>query len=302
MGIYKAIGGGVMSNKCELCTKKINLLTTHVMKGKHLCVDCYMKEKAKGDDAFLETIPNFTVTQKYINRTRQDGIVVDEVQKEIAFFRYRDALLNKEEKMEEVNRRIQEESLSIIDSKKSVEDEQRAYVVDRIKYLFDYDVFDFEKILEIELVENGHTIKKLRRKYIQAERLLREIHYGEIDEFIGLPILKEKGSEVAYQLGLKIIVNSWSRPVFYVDFFNRPGSEIKKTSDVYQETLKLVNFWYDFIEDIIKNSDLEDLEKPTENDSNDFYEVLLKLDKLRKNDIITEEEFLNKKKEILEKI
>ncbi|MCT4663247.1 MAG: SHOCT domain-containing protein [Tissierellales bacterium] len=290
-----------MSNKCALCDKKIKLLATHVIKGKHLCVDCYMKEMEKGDYAFLNAIPNFTITNKYINRVRQDGIVIDENSKKIAFFRYREAILSDDEKLEEINKRVKNDGLSIIEAKKQVEEEQRAYIVNHIKYLFDYDVFLFDNILEVELLENGHKINSKRRQYIENEKLLKEIHYGEIEDFLGFPVTKEKGIDVAYQLGLKIVVNSWTRPVFYIDFFNKPGSEIKKESDIYMEIKKEADYWYDFIENKLNDFDTEDLEENLK-ESNDFYDTLMKLDKLRKAGVLTEDEFKTKKTEILDKI
>lgn len=290
-----------MSNKCVLCGKKIKFLGTHVIKGKHLCSDCYKKEIDKGDYAFLNTIPDFTISKKYVNKVRKDGIAVDEVSKKIAFFRYKEAILNDDEKLEEINKRVKESGLSIIESKKQVEEEQRAYIVDHIKYLFDYEVFLFDKILEIELLENGHKIRDKKRQYIENEKLLREIHYGEIEDFLGFPVSKEKGIEVAYQLGLKIVVNSWTRPVFYIDFFNKPGSEIKKASEPYKKIKEEADYWYDFIEMKLEEADTEELEESLKGEE-DFYDILMKLDKLRKLEILTEEEFTDKKKEILSKV
>lgn len=296
-----------MSNKCTHCGKKISVLSTHLYKGEYLCIDCLTVAKHDRQYDFLEAIPNFTVTKKYVNELKQEGILVDDIRNEFAIISYKPAILNSLEKVEEINRRVLEDNLSISDAKEIVESEQREYIKNKSKYKLEYDVFPFNKLLEIEIIEDGKSINRKTRDYLADEKLMKEIHYGEIKDYLGFPVSKDKGEDIAGQLGLKIVVYSLVKAVFYVDFFNKPGSELSKKSPEYISIVENIKFWFDIFEDIIHTNNIADKDalrttKINTTTDYDFYDVLKKLAKLKSEGIITEEEFASKKAAILSKL
>lgn len=294
-----------MSNKCAHCGKKLTMLSTHLYKGDYLCVDCLSTAKHDQQYDFLNTIAHFTPTKKYVNELKQEGLLIDDIRNELAIVNYRHAILDDIAKTEEINRRVQAEGLSIIDAKELVETEQREFIRSKIKYKVDYNIFPFSKILEVEIIEDGKSVNRETRKHLADEKLMKEIHYGEIKDFLGFPVPKDKGEEIASQIGLKLVVYSLVQPVYYIDFFNRPGSELLKTSDEYKNIVENIKYWFEFFADIIHVNDIADKElmaKEKNANQEDFYELLKKLALLKSEGILTEAEFNEKKADILSRI
>ncbi len=161
-------------------------------------------------------------------------------------------------------------------------------------------VFSHQDILEVEIVEDNNTIIKTSRDSQVGGAVVGGLLLGGVGAVIGGLSGKKTMVGQISRLYLKIIVNCTEKPVYTIDFINKPtGQEINKNDEVYKTAIEQANHWHALISILIKQADKDisltqkKLLPPSRADE------LLKLSQLLEKGVITQEEFNSEKAKIL---
>ena len=154
-------------------------------------------------------------------------------------------------------------------------------------------VYEYMKIIQSEIVVDGQTITK------QSGTIGRSIVGGVLAGSAGAIIGGTTGSTISNEkinsILVKITINDTINPVFKIIFLNVPT---EKRSPAYDISFSTAERLHGIIAGIIKQVDL-DMSK-TSNNNLTISDELVKLKKLLDDGVLTDEEFINHKKKLLE--
>lgn len=151
-------------------------------------------------------------------------------------------------------------------------------------------IYNYSEILEYEILEDGETITKGGLGRAVAGGLL----FGGVGAIVGGVTGGKSTKKIVKSLKVKIVLDNLANPVEYIDLLG--AMETKSDSFVYKGIKKHAEDIIAILIGITSNktkSNIQEIAKTSEADE------ILKYKKLFDEGIITEEEFITKKKQIL---
>ncbi len=155
--------------------------------------------------------------------------------------------------------------------------------------------FDYEDIVNFELIEDGETIFSGGLGRAAAGALI----FGGVGAIVGGVTGGKKSKSLCTSLMIKISINNIQNPVEYINFINTPT---KKKSSSYQSAFKLAQECLSILEIICQDVENNSLPIKANSDTGSKFseaDEILKFKNLLDAGIITEDEFEQKKKQLL---
>lgn len=173
------------------------------------------------------------------------------------------------------------------------------------------EIYDYNDILESEIIEDGKTITSTSRSSQLGGAIIGGVLAGGAGAVIGGLSGKKTSEQEFNRIDLKVIVNNTKDPVKLFNFLlsdevdiNGKLIPIKKDSIKYKNAIDSISHWHSLLSILIKQSDLNDSKKIEEKMANNNINISIadeikKLAELRNSGILTEEEFQQQKIKIL---
>lgn len=173
------------------------------------------------------------------------------------------------------------------------------------------ETYDYKDILESEIMEDGKTVTNTSRSSQIGGAIVGGVLAGGAGAVIGGLSGKKSSEKEINKIDLKVIVNNTKSPIKLINFltaddidFNGKPFPIKKDSPKYKSAMSSINHWHSLLGLLIKQTDSEDTgntknNKLNENINLSVADELNKLLQLKKEGILTEEEFNQQKQKIL---
>lgn len=166
------------------------------------------------------------------------------------------------------------------------------------------DVLSYRDILSSEIFEDGETIIKTARGSQVAGALIGGLAIGGVGAIIGGLSGKKTSSDKVKKIDLRIIVNRTENPIHDINFLNL---ESKKSEWFYKQAMKKARHWHGLMEVLIRRADSEDAaiqgelvdETPKLISNVSVADELAKLGELKKQGLLTNDEFLSQKAKLL---
>jgi hypothetical protein len=165
---------------------------------------------------------------------------------------------------------------------------------------FDYKISNFEcrEILQSEIIIDGESVTKTSRGSQIGGAIIGGLLTGGVGAIIGGLSGKKNTNDTITKIHLQLTVNDTNKPVRTIMFIDEKKA-LKKDNPKYKEGHDKATHWHNLISVIIKRADDEDrLSGKNENNTSKADE-LTKLAQLRKDGILTDEEFNNQKQKLL---
>jgi hypothetical protein len=165
---------------------------------------------------------------------------------------------------------------------------------------FDYNIsiFDCKDFLQSEVIVDGESVTKTSRGSQIGGAIIGGILTGGVGAIIGGLSGKKNTTDTISKIHLQITVNDTTKPVRTIMYIDEKKS-LKKDNPKYKEAHEKAIHWHNLISVLIKRADDNDkLISQTSTNSNKIDE-LSKLAQLRKEGILTEEEFIKEKQILL---
>lgn len=164
-------------------------------------------------------------------------------------------------------------------------------------------IFYPRDILELEIIEDGHSVNKISRGSQAGGAIIGGVLLGGAGAVIGGLSGKSKSATKVTTLYLKVIVNDTKNPVLIFKFMDVPTG-ILKDSLVYKDALQRIYHWHGLLSVLIKQADKEINAKQAKDASLSDVNVsvadeLQKLATLLEKGVITQVEFDHQKAKIL---
>lgn len=158
-------------------------------------------------------------------------------------------------------------------------------------------IFDYNKILQCELLIDGESILKSSTSGTIGRTLLGGILGGGIGAIVGGTTGSKTQKENISSIDLKIIVNDTSNPVYRINFLN---IKTKKGSFIYKPAYAIAEHWHGIVSGLIRqgNDDEKNSSNPVDNLS--IADELKKFKELFDNGVITEEQFEKQKSKLID--
>lgn len=122
------------------------------------------------------------------------------------------------------------------------------------KYLS--EIYNYNEILEVEIIENGNSISKTSTTSLAGRALLGGLILGGVGAVIGGITAKKETLDNIKQITLKVVVNNTKKPIFKINFFNDiHANGIKKDSLLYKNIKENIYHWESLFSIIIKKTD-----------------------------------------------
>ena len=231
-------------------------------------------DKKKSMEEKLDALSDFSPSQKVIGIDLKSGIAVDEGRKKIC-------LIKQIIKDIEVDLPSFQDYLSI-----------------------ELEVISFRDILSSEVYVDGETVTKTARSSQLGGSLLGGLVLGGVGAIIGGLSGTKTSSNKVNRIDLRITVNRTENPIHDINFMNIIS---EKNESVYNHTMEQVRHWHGLMEVIIKRADSEDDAKQRELtekapkliSTGSVADELAKLGELKKQGLLTDEEFLSQKAKLL---
>lgn len=147
-----------------------------------------------------------------------------------------------------------------------------------------YTLFSYDQIVSFELLENGESVASGG----VGRAVLGGVLFGGVGAVVGASTRSYKSA--CEELKIKITVRNYQDPAFYIPII---VLQTDKSSSEYKEKLKMAQNILSKLQ-LITNTDTHD--KPT---TADKFEEIKKYKNLLDEGIISQEDFENKKKELL---
>ena len=221
-----------------------------------------IKSIKKGDlKKKLNSVNDFSASQKVMGENGNSGIAVDEGRKKVC-------LLNKRMVASEL------------------------------------DVLSYRDILSSELFEDGETVTKTARVSQLGGALIGGLALGGVGAVIGGLSGKKISSSKVKKIDLRITVNRTKNPIHDINFMD---VACKKGGYLYNQAMKNARHWHGLMEVLINRADSEDVaikgelieETPQLLSTGSVADELAKLGELKKQGLLTDEEFLSQKTKLL---
>lgn len=163
--------------------------------------------------------------------------------------------------------------------------------------------FSYKDIYESEILTDGNTYTKQSTGRTIGGLVIGGAVAGIAGAVVGGLSGKRKKVVNINKIDLKVTVNSTSKPVYVVNFFN---PQLKKGGTITdKEAMRDAQHWHSLISVLIKRADKEEGIKEVEskslenNKSISIPDELIKLNELKEKGILTQEEFENQKQKLL---
>jgi len=165
-----------------------------------------------------------------------------------------------------------------------------------------HKIFPYKDILFSEILEDGSSIHSTQRGSQIGGALIGGLALGPVGAIIGGLSGKSKVIDKFHKIDLQIVVNDISEPVYQVSFFKGEMEKDGLGRIAYDNIIKLASEWHATISVLIKQADEEDNNSLKNIDNNKYFSTsdeIMKLAKLRDSGIITEIEFKEQKRKLL---
>jgi Short C-terminal domain len=177
----------------------------------------------------------------------------------------------------------------------------------------DTQIYNYEDILEAEILEDGKTITSTSRSSQIGGALIGGALAGGVGAIVGGLSGKQSSEQEINRIDLKVIVNNTKQPVKIINFLNAYLSmdingkpfPIKKEDASYKSAHRTVNHWHSLLSLLIKQTDnthnLIPEEKPvvTNNLNVSVADEIKKLSELLAQGLLTQEEYNQQKTKLL---
>lgn len=169
------------------------------------------------------------------------------------------------------------------------------------EFSFSHLLVSYRDILSVEIIEDGESITKTSRSSQLGGALLGTVLLGGVGTIIGGLSGSKKTTGKVNSLFLRIVINNTKNPDKYISFLH---SEADKNDFLYKNAIENARKWQSIINVLIRKADAEDeintkqsplLEVPERS----YIDQLETLANLLDRGALTEEEFLNEKKKLL---
>ena len=181
-------------------------------------------------------------------------------------------------------------------------DNKKACLIQREKKLLKYRIVKFRDILSTEMLEDGETLQKTVRSSQIGSALLGGLALGGLGAIIGGLSGKKNSVNKVHSIDVLIIIDDVNHPTHLVNCMSIYGGCEKKDSD-YKEGVGKASFLQSKIEKIINQVDEEDIilsrQESNLSSHNFISDELKKLAELRDTGVLTENEFKEQKKKLL---
>jgi hypothetical protein len=217
------------------------------------------KEKLKN---VFNTLDDFSATQEFTSPNFESGIAIDEMRKKICI----------------------------------IENQHKNYgeVSETNKYEYQIYVYSFSEIIQSEILKNGVTITKISRSDQISGAIVGGALGGGAGAIIGGLGASSQSITTITSLELQIVVNNAKNSVHKVTFLSPNSIGAFITGD----ELKAINHWHNLFTHILNRNDDN---RPTVSSSPSLSvaDELTKLAQVRRDGLLTEEEFEQQKQKIL---
>lgn len=155
---------------------------------------------------------------------------------------------------------------------------------------FDFKIYDFEKVVSVDIVENGNSAISGNVGATIAGGLL----FGGIGAIAGASKGK-KIKKICNSLSIEIYFDDLYNPVRKLDYINKPT---KSESRAYKDSIEKIKEAYAILNYVV----IQNKKKQDDKEKNkiSFVDEIRKYKQLCDDGVITKEEFEAKKKQILE--
>ena len=166
------------------------------------------------------------------------------------------------------------------------------------------DILSYRDILSSEVFEDGETVTKTARVSQLGGTLIGGLVLGGVGAVIGGLTGKKISSGKVKKIDLRITVNRTKNPIHDINFMD---VECKKGGYLYNQAMKKARHWHGVMEVLINRADSEDdakqrelaEESPKLISTGSVADELAKLGELKKQGLLTDEEFLSQKTKLL---
>jgi hypothetical protein len=114
--------------------------------------------------------------------------------------------------------------------------------------------FNFDKIIEIEVNQDGDTITKISKGNVIGGALVGSVLAGGVGALLGGLTTSKTSTEKVKNLNIRIIFNELSTPVFTVNFLNFQAS-LSKDDERYKKAIKDIDHWYGIFSVLLKRNE-----------------------------------------------
>jgi len=248
-------------------------------------------------DKYLLNVDNFIATSKFLSMDMLKCVAIDSKRSSMCMLN-----INGEEITHSmVTNFTVNQSISSLDTTKSLfldETQKKLCIIDMATTTIQYKILSGESIIAIEVVEDGKTITKTDRGSQIGGALIGGLAFGGVGAVIGGLSGKTTSEIKVNKLTLHLLIDDVKRPVFDIDLL---GFQTQKGSITYQEAMKKIDHWYGLLS-ILINSKKENMEVKNNvllDSKNSMSDELLKISDLRKNGILSEDEYIKCKAKII---
>jgi len=161
---------------------------------------------------------------------------------------------------------------------------------------YDRKIYDYKDVLSSEIFENGDSVIKSNRVSQIGGAILGNLIIGPIGAIIGGLSGKKESSDIVNRIDLRVVVNNIENPSYIINISNTP---INKKSSMYESLIGVANEWHNTLDIIIKQADEDDKKKQPTASSVSIADELKKMAELKEKGIISDIEFQEHKKKLL---
>lgn len=157
-------------------------------------------------------------------------------------------------------------------------------------------IFDYNKILQCELLVDGESVLKSSTSGTIGRTLLGGILGGGIGAIIGGTTGSKTQKENINSIDIKIIVNDTANPIYKINFLNL---KTKKGSFIYKPAYESAEIWHGIISGLIRQGNDEGKNNTKSIDNLSVADELKKLKELLDSGVITDGEFSKQKTKLI---
>ena len=115
-------------------------------------------------------------------------------------------------------------------------------------------IYDYNKILQCELVVDGETYLKQSTGNTAGRAILGGLLLGGVGAIIGGVTGKSKQNETIRSIDLKIIIDDTINPIFKINFFT---GVIQKRTSLYKKVYSEAERWHAIVSGLIRSGNSE---------------------------------------------
>lgn len=159
-------------------------------------------------------------------------------------------------------------------------------------------IIKYSDIIESEIIAGGDTITKTSRSSQFAGAAVGGLLLGGVGAVIGGLSGKTVTKQDIKDVWLKLIINDTSNPIYVIDFIETRNGQKTDSKIALKEAQK----WHALVSVIIKQAEQEaesSLAGQIRSRQSSFAEQIYQLSELHKSGVLTDDEFINAKKKLI---